>query len=414
MGVVVEIEPRLVNATPGLPAMATVRLRNTGGVVDQFSLAVLGDAQPWAKVDPPTISLFPGTEGTTTVTFTPPRSPEVRAGRLPFGIQVQSKEDPAGSTVEEGTIEVAPFTEVTAELVPRTSRGSTGATHDLALDNRGNVALSAALSAIDADRLLSFDVRPAAIDAEPGAAAFSKIRVSPMKRFWRGASVNRPFNVQVALPEGMPPLSLDGALLQTPILPPGTLRALIAVLGLLIGLVLAWALLLKPAIESSAREQAAEILAAVGITLPPSGGPGPSGGNGGNGGSPSPGAGTDPSASPDPSASTTPSTAPSAPPGGGATPTDGRLLAGGTPLAPAAGTSIYLTDLVFSNPDPTATGEIRLERSGQPLIVLRLENFRDLDFHFVTAILVADGQNVSIVCPTGCAGAALYYSGYVR
>jgi hypothetical protein len=415
MGAAVRIEPGLVAATPGQPATATISVRNTGGVVDQFSLDVLGDALAWAKIDPPVVPLFPGAEGTATVTFTAPRSPAVRAGRLPFGIRVQSREDPAGSTVEEGVVEVAPFSEVTAELVPRTSRGSTGATHDLAVDNRGNVPLSAALSAVDADRLLAFDVRPAAINAEPGTAAFSKIRVSPQKRFWRGAAINRPFNVQVALPEGTPPLILDAALLQTPILPPGTLRALIALIGLLIALVLAWALLLKPAIESSAREQAEEVLAAVGITLPPSGGPGSSGGSGGDA-SASPGTSADASASPGATsdASGAPTAAPTAPGGGAATPTDGRLVAGAAPLVPPAGTDLYLTDLVFSNPDPTASGEIRLERAGQVVFSLRLENFRDLDFHFVTPIVIADGQTLAIVCPTTCAGAALYYSGYAR
>ena len=95
-------------------------------------------------------------------------------------------------------------------------------------------------------------------------------------------------------------------------------------------------------------------------------------------------------------------------------PLDGRLLAGGTPLGPPAGTSLYLTDLVFSNPNDTATGDLRLERSGKPLLVLALQNFRDLDFHFVTPIVVADGQTLAIVCPDGCAGASLYYSGYLR
>lgn len=415
MGAAVEIEPRLVAATPGLPAVATVRLRNTGAVVDQFTVEVLGDAASWTTVDPPTVSLFPGTEGSTTITFTPPRSPAVRAGRLPFGVRVASHEDPAGSTVEEGSVEVAPFTEVTAELVPRNSRGSTGATHDVAIDNRGNVPLSAAVSAVDADRLLAFDVRPAAINAEPGAAAFSKVRVSPQKRFWRGASLNRPFNVSVALPEGTPPLTLDGALLQTPMLPPWTLRALLAAAMLLIGLVLLWTLFLKPAIDSSAREQAEDLLAQVGLTLPPSGGPGPTDGNGG-GGSPSPSTSGGASATPDGSGAptTTPTTVPTLPGGGGITPSDGRLVAGGAPLVPQAGMDLYLTDFLFSNPDSTGTGEIRLERDGQALFVLRLENFRDLDFHFVTPILVADGQELAIVCPTGCPGAALFYSGYQR
>jgi hypothetical protein len=413
MGAVVELEPRTIGATPGTPAMVAVRLRNTGTIVDQFTFDVVGDAASWATVDPPSVSLFPGAEGTTTVTFTPPRSPAVRAGRLPFGLRVQSKEDPAGSTVEEGSIEVAPFTEVTAELVPRNSRGSTGATHDLAIDNRGNIPLSAAITAIDPDRLLGFDLRPPAINAEPGAAAFSKIRVAPQKRFWRGAAVSRPFNVQVALPGGEP-LSLDGSLLQTPILPPWTLRALIAAIGLLVALVLVWALLLKPAIESSARDQAEDVLAAVGITMPP-GGPGSSGGGGGGGASASPtgsGASGSPTASTD--ATTAPTTAPTSLPIGDVTPIDGRLTDGGDASKPAPGTSLYITDLVFSNPDPAAAGSIRLERSGQTLLSLQLANFRDLDFHFVTPILVEEDEELVIVCSPSCPGAALYYSGYQR
>ena len=415
MGAVVELEPRSLAATPGTPAIVAVRLRNTGTVVDQFTFEVVGDTAAWATVDPPTVSLFPGAEGTTTLTFTAPRSPAVRAGRVPFGLRVQSKEDAAGSMVEEGSVEVAPFTEVTAELVPRTSRGSTGATHDLAVDNRGNVALSAAITAIDPDRLLAFDLRPPAVNAEPGAAAFSKIRVSPQKRFWRGASLSRPFNVQVALPTGEP-LSLDGSLLQTPMLPPWTVRALLAAIGLLVALVVLWALLLKPAIESSAREQAEDVLAAVGITLPPSGdggGPGSSGGGGGGSASPSgsDGAGGSPSA---PATSTPPTTAPTTPLIGGVTPADGRLVFGGDTKTPTAGMQLYITDLVFSNPDASAVGEIRLERSGDTLIALQLQNFRDLDFHFVTPIVVTDAQELSIVCTPGCPGAALYYSGYER
>jgi hypothetical protein len=185
---------------------------------------------------------------------------------------------------------------------------------------------------------------------------------------------------------------------------------------LLIGLVLLWALFLKPAIDSSAREQAEDLLAQVGITLPPSGGAGPTDGGGGTGGSATPLASVDASASPDGSgdATTAPTAVPTLPGGDGVRPADGRLVAGGTPLTPAAGTSLYLTDFLFSNPDPAGTGEIRLERDGQALFVLRLENFRDLDFHFVTPILVADGKELAIVCPTGCAGAALFYSGYQR
>jgi hypothetical protein len=410
MGAVVEIEPRTVAATPGSQATVHVRIRNSGTVVDQVSLEILGDARPWSAVDPPTLSLFPGAEGSATITFSPPRSPKVAAGALPFGLRAESHEDPAGSVVEEGQLDVAPFMDVSAEVVPRSSRGSMGATHDVAVDNRGNVALNATVTALDADRLLSFDVRPPALLAAPGAATFAKVRVKPRKTFWLGAPVTRPFQIQVAAPDG-PPVTLDGSLLQGPILPPWTLRALALALILVVAGFVAWQALIRPAIESTAREQAEDVLAAVGISPPPSGGTGGSGG----GASASPSASGAASASPDASASSGASTAPSAPPiPEGVSPTDGRLVAPAAPLAPPPGKTLFLTDLVFSNPSDTAIGEIRLARSGESLLVLQLENFRDLDFHFVTPIVVAPGQDLALVCPTGCDGAALYYSGYLR
>ena len=45
---------------------------------------------------------------------------------------------------------------------------------------------------------------------------------------------------------------------------------------------------------------------------------------------------------------------------------------------------------------------------------LQLQNFRDLDFHFVTPVVVNAGQQLQVVCPAGCDGAAVYYSGYQR
>jgi hypothetical protein len=410
MGALLELEPRTVAATPGDRATAQVRVRNNGSVVDQFNLEVLGAASAWSTVDPPSLSLFPGAEGSATITFSPPRSPQVPAGHVPFGLKAQSKEDPAGSFVDEGAVDVAPFTEPFVELVPKTSRGSRGATHDLAVDNRGNVGLNATLSAIDADRLLAFELRPPALSAQPGTAAFAKVHVKPLKSFWRGASVTRPFQVQVDVPDGTP-ISVDGSLLQTSILPPWTVRALVAALALLVAAVVLWLTVLRPAIESTARQQTNDVLAAAGISPLPSGGaggggtsPSPSGG-GGAGGTSSPGPGGSPSTSP----------APSIPPlAGGGTPSDGRLVAGGTPLSPPAGMTLYLTDLVFSNPSDTSSGEIRLERSGSSLLVLELKNFRDLDYHFVTPIVVADGQTLSLICAAACPGAALYYSGYVH
>ena len=95
---------------PGGQAAIIVKIRNAGSIVDRFDVDVVGPSAGWARVDPPSLSLFPGVEGTVTITFAPPRASSPRAGVYPFGIRVRPAADPAGSTVEEGRISVTPFT----------------------------------------------------------------------------------------------------------------------------------------------------------------------------------------------------------------------------------------------------------------------------------------------------------------
>jgi hypothetical protein len=409
MGALAVLEPRLLPVEPGGQVSAQLRVRNTGSVVDQFNLQVLGDAQAWATIAPPTLSLFPGAEETATVTFEPPRSSQVPAGHMPFGVRVFSKEDPQGSVVEEGALDIAPFSDVFAELVPRTSRGRGGATHDLAIDNRGNATLNATISAGDPDRLLNFEVVPPGIVADAGTASFAKVRVRPRRRFWRGPSQTRPFNVLVESP-GVASVGVDGTMVQESILPPWFMRAVALVIGAIVALILLWVFLVKPAIQTTATEVGKDLLAQVGITPPPGGFQQPGGGGGGGGGggaTPSPATGG--GGTPPPGATAPPAVVP-----GLGELIDGRIEAGGQPLNGTPGKVLLITDLVFSNPNDQAVGELRLERSGQLLMSLQLQNFRDLDFHFVTPLALNSGQSLAINCPGGCTGAAVYYSGYQR
>jgi hypothetical protein len=418
VGASVTLSAPSVAVQPGDQATLDFRLRNTGTVVDEFELSVLGDAAAWSTVEPPTISLFPGAEETARIRFQPPRGPSVPAGPMPFGLHARSKEDPAGSTAEEGVVDVAPFLEPFAELIPRTSRGSRSATHDVAVDNRGNTRLNAELEAADADRLLGFDVKPPGLVVEPGMAGFAKVQVKPAKRFWRGSPKTRPFQL-VVRPEGGVPVTLDGALLQEAVLPPWFGRAIAALIALLIILVILWLTVLRPSIESAASAAVASPLAdlrddvnsaledaglptmgpGASASAPPIAGPGASSGSGG------------------PGSSTEPSPAPST---GGpfiaglGSPVVGRLDAGVTSIK-GTGT-LFVTDLVFSNPNGQE-GAIVLLRDSSPLFELRLENFRDLDFHFVTPIVVTADQslNLSLTCTLEAAcDPALLYSGYLR
>jgi len=410
MGAVVTLSTRDVQVVPGGQAASTVTVKNTGSVVDQFTVDVLGDSAPWALAEPAAISLFPAAEGTAVVHFRPPRDASIAAGTIPFGVRVRSQEDPAGSAVEEGTVTVAAFSDTFAELVPRTSRGSRSAT-ELAIDNRGNARLNATVEASDADRLLAFDVNPPGVVAEPGTAAFAKIRVKPRRRFWRGQPKTRPFKVAVETQAG-PPLVLDGSLLQEAALPRWLVPALLALLAALILLAILWLTLLQPAIKSAATQA----LADAGITPAPSGAAATPGGGGGA--TPTPAAGGTPTpagATPTPAGPPTPTPAPIA----AGVPRDGRLATDGTyPNSQPFDTTYYLTDLVFANQNGKA-GTLELRRNSFVLITLRLENFRDLDFHYVTPIVIQKGETLKLV--TSCTGPnaspcdpSVYYSGFTR
>jgi len=420
MGAFVTLSAKTIEVLPGAVATCTVTVKNTGTVVDQFTVDVLGDPAPWTAAEPATLSLFPGAEGTTTVFFRPPRAAETPTGELPFGVRAKSQEDPAGSAVEEGVLVVGSYQDAFAELVPRTSRGSRGATHELAVDNRGNSRLNATVTAGDQDQLLGFDVQPPGLVVDPGTAGFAKIRVKPRQQFWRGQPKTRPFKVAVQ-GEGGPPILLDGSLLQEAVLPRWLIPALLAAVAALIALVVIWLMFLQPAIKSAATAA----LEDAGITPLPTQGGGQGGGQGKPTAAPT-AAPVTPAPTPKPDGSTpepptpappTPATSPTVAPGGlpAGTPIDGRLAVDGSSQPSTKfDQAYYLTDLVFANPSGRA-GTLKLTRDSFVLITLRLENFRDLDYHYVTPIVVQKGQVLAlkVSCSSGSCDPSVYFSGFL-
>jgi hypothetical protein len=163
--------------------------------------------------------------------------------------------------VPEAVLEVLPYLETTAELLPHTSRGRFGATHQVAVDNRGNIAVTALVRLTDPGQLLRFDSTTPAVVVNPGQAVFADVRVKPLSLLWRGAPRTIPFAVTVS-PQDSSSVTLDGGHLQEPVLPPWLGKVLLALLALLLALAVLWWWLLRPAIESAAKDAAAESIGA--------------------------------------------------------------------------------------------------------------------------------------------------------
>ena len=203
---------------PGGQAAVTVKVRNAGSIVDRFDVDVVGPSVGWVRVDPPSLSLFPGVEGTVTITWEPPRASNPRAGTYPFGIRVRPAADPAGSTVEEGRITVTPFTNVAADIVPVTSRGSKVGKHQVIVANRGNASSEVAVTAEDPDARLKLAVQPPRAVVAPDAKVGFGIRVEVDDPFPFGPEKQRPFQVSVAAGR-QTPIALRGTMTQRPGLP---------------------------------------------------------------------------------------------------------------------------------------------------------------------------------------------------
>jgi hypothetical protein len=77
----------------------------------------------------------------------------------------------------------------------------------------------------------------------------------------------------------------------------------------------------------------------------------------------------------------------------------------------------FLTDMVFSNPNGQE-GALVVMREGTELIKIRLENIRDYDLHWVTPIVIGNGQSLqlSLTCTdkSRACDPSVLYSGYLR
>jgi hypothetical protein len=407
MGAEVRLSTRELSVVPGDAADLDLVIRNTGGVVDQFALDLVGIPNEWGSYEPPAVRLFPGTDQSVRLRLSPPRLPTTAPGPVHFGMRVSSAEDPAGGAVEEAVLYVAPFSDVQAELVPRALRGRFGGRAQLAVDNRSNIALKASVLGSDPDEMTTVAARPGFVDLAPGSVSFARVRVGLRHRIWRGESVTRPFQVVLQQPESAvqapvhpPSTAVDAVILQDPVLPRWLWKALLALLALIVLALVLWFNFLKPQIQAAAQNQVARQLASAGITstpttvpVPPTSAPGGGGGGGGGG---SKGKGS--------SSGTTV----------GVTINRTLLVTGNTSatfLVPA-GHVLEITDVLVQNTAGT-NGIVDFSGSTGPLMLWSMADFRDLDYHWITPITFPPLSKVNLTL-AGCSGtcsAGLYFAG---
>ncbi|WP_159604860.1 COG1470 family protein [Agromyces humi] len=426
MATTATITPTSASVDPGTPVSFTLTVLNDTLLVESFELAPVGQVAAWATVEPSTLTIYPGKSETATVTVLAPRSPESMIGEVALGVRARAVEQPDAMAVAETELTVLPFAQTEAELTPRIARGRGRHRVRVAVDNRGNTQLIASIAATSSDRLgLSTPSPEVAVD--PGHTEFVDIDLRPVAWVWRGDPVTHQYSVSV-VPEAPPPATdaawaaalgtgagtpgtatataiatatevepivLPGSYVQERVFPKWLWKLLLALLLLLLLLLALWFLLLKPAIESAARNAVEEPLAQANDKSDAAAQQADSAAEKANqaleavGETPAPVV---------PVSTTTSSDVDLrfelVDPAGGAADESDRWEV-------PPNSVLRITDILVSNPFGDA-GTITLENQDvlAPIFTSGLENFRDLDFHFVTPVQLGDGDQLfaSMTC----------------
>jgi uncharacterized membrane protein len=185
--VVVELDQTAIWADPGQTATSPVRVRNNGDAAAAIRLALTGDAAEWGWLNPSELLVAEGEEAEARLCFNVPRSPQPRAGPVPFCVTATSEDE--STAVVTGVLDVQPFRNVVVTLEPRVLEGHEGS-FTLNLENRGNAPLSADLE-VDATDASAMEVRPATLALDVGGQRGAELLVRSRRSApWRGGATS--------------------------------------------------------------------------------------------------------------------------------------------------------------------------------------------------------------------------------
>ncbi len=250
-GITTVLTPSELVVQPGSVVLATLRVRNTGTIVDNVSVTVPDLPSDWVTIEPPALNLYVDDDAEVHVRIAPPRTPSTAPGRRTFNVVASSTLDASVRATQSGALEVGRFDDLVAQLTPPESEGKKLGEHRLLLANRGNVARNVAISATDRSEQVRFGLPPN-VELAPGADLTVPLRALPQRRLWIGQPKRHTFSVEV---DGKPQAQTQGTYTQIARLPKWLLPVAAGVLAIL--LALGVPLLLRQLSKSDANEPVA-------------------------------------------------------------------------------------------------------------------------------------------------------------
>ena len=203
---VVTITPPSEPARPGEALIVTARIRNASTIVDRVSVTIVGPSAAWWKIEPASVSLYPGTEAEIRLELRPPRGPDLVAGSTSVGLQAKTDPPDVRMSTAQFDVVIEARPEVTTELIPRTSRGRRTGRHVVTVTNRGNAPWQASVRAVDPDARLRLRVQPETLEVAAGSRANVRVVAGGSFNFV-GPTDATSFIVELRPVDGGPPIT---------------------------------------------------------------------------------------------------------------------------------------------------------------------------------------------------------------
>jgi len=192
----VTLSPERLQVAPGESAITTATIKNTGDVVEAYSITVEGVGPQWCTLSVSSASLFPSDEERVQITVQPPKDSSSRAGTYNAVVRVTSNRDPAVETTIQFPIDVGRFLLFDVELSPKKAKGRKGS-YKVNITNNGNVPTTYTFAGQDPEDACRFHFKQSSVAVEPGAAAQVPLIVDPKKKPFTGRARTHNFKITV-------------------------------------------------------------------------------------------------------------------------------------------------------------------------------------------------------------------------
>ena len=198
----VDISPRRLEVTPGVPQEVSITVSNTDTVIGGYVLRVLGADPSWVALEAGEISLFPDESRTVTATITVPSG--LTAGERRVAIQVRELTPPESSTVDEIVLAVPENDALDVRVDPAMVTAGRNARYSLLVENSGNSIVTGQLFGLDEESKVAFTFDPEVITLAPGEHAVVDLRARSKPPF-AGSPAVRVLDLRLAPPAAEDP-----------------------------------------------------------------------------------------------------------------------------------------------------------------------------------------------------------------